>query len=441
MSDKIKYFSEQNMFMHSLNPKESLYMDTIKGGQLERPEYVSNIRHIRLPFPKFHDVNVFLESYYRNSNTAMKSLCLAGLSNELRNNEREMLAIIRHVPEAIWHVGDKLTNDSFLEKALHRNPMVYDVLSEDLQKSKFVIDAYAEGMWKSGSIYADRVNGEWDMERLSKEPDESLPIYEYAVNKNCDKSTFYSIENYRKAHEIMLLNEPSVEECRGNPKNFNDFSRYDRTIAYLQMANIENEHLRAQYQLVEAENIAKHIDKLRSIVRKNPASQMSKHLAEAVAYSANILTDPQATLGLQNTPNPELAASLIDKIQKAEHMYYVDKGDMLRERLNEYNGTQGVNRETRAQFIDYFMEMAENHPEMGISKDKITAWWEQRGEDYRRAMEQPMEYPLQQSNRNAHYERFAQKHPEMRIGEQLEIAGFNKDTSAQEIEELGKMMQ
>ena len=409
---------EQNPLFYSIDPMDSIYLDR---ACMPAP-YTSNVGHMKLPFGKFSDPDIFLDAYMRNGNPSMKTLCLAGIKPELAANEEAMFKIIRLVPEAVRqaeafnHASTPEEQLDFIKKAMMVNPEVYGFLPKAMQKDEAVIDAYAKAMWTNGSRYYCHEPEGWQDHDMG-EPTESLPTYKYDINPNCDLNRFYSVQNYEAAHEALILGGIYQDAYRGDPRMHGEFPRFNQAVAYLQMANLnaaDNPQMMNQYRLVEARNIEKHIDRLTEEIRRNPHTDRAKMIAEAVVRSVQVLAQDTTRQG--QDPN-----RLIEAVINAEKEYYKELGQKLRNELSQYNNGLA----NRAEFIDFMMDKAASHPEMGISKEEQETWWQQRGQDYQYAKENPLQYPAQQAARLGHFEQYAKDHAELRVGEQLKIEGFD----------------
>jgi hypothetical protein len=184
----------------------------------------------------------------------------------------------------------------------------------------------------------------------------------------------------------------------------------------------QNPQLMEKYRLAEARNIEANIHELAKVVEESPYSQKAKMIAEAAVH-ASLILEKNPTLNIRGqlprTLNP---MAVVEAIKEAEKRYYEKEGQTLRRYLEDHrNG-----HPHRADYIDFLMEQAEKHPEMGITKEEQSAWWSERGETYREAKENG------DSNKINHLERYAKDHEEMRLGEQLVIEGFDSfDLSSQ----------
>ena len=432
-----KELHQQNLFLNKSAPSESIYADIPAP-----PQYISPVKsHFNLPIGKFHDPDIFLDAYMRNGNPAMKALCLGGMSEKLRNDYNGMIKIIGLVPEAIAHVGHDLytvNHFEFLSDALKANPQVYDLLSAELQKEKWVIEAYANGLIQNGCKYLDRDDGRW-VDKYMHEPDAMIPVFKYAISEKCDKSMLFSIENYGLAHLQILRDGIATDTYRGDPRNFDAITKYHPAVAFLQQARLEaersgNMELLAAYELAEAHNIELCIDELAHTVKKNPTSPIAIKMAEAVAHASVLLEQKEGHIREANMS--QMPSEMLKKIEDAEKAYYVERGQLLREKIAAYH------RDGESRFlpgmIDFDMERAAEHPEMGFSAEEISAWWSERGEDYRQMQEMEIgvtdyenKYKLQ------HLSETASRHEEMRVGEQLGIDGFDFDGTEYDQHEIG----
>lgn len=407
---------KQNLLFSCIHPQQSIYDDLQPGAP-----YESQIKYLRMPIGKYNDPDIFLDAYNKNSNSAMKSLCLAGISKEMSNDWDAMMKICATVPEAIQYLGKDLQDYgylTFVAEAIEKNPDCYACLHDDAKKSQSFIDAYARGMMKNG---VTRVDIDFPEEEKGWKPLTTMPIYKHDIDSGCDKSILYSPENYRIAHELMIVEGPYKEDVHG------DRGRYHSAIAFLQMARLEavdNPELLEQYNIIEADNIKSHIDKLQDVIRSSPTSSQSIMVAEAVAYA-------------QTMPGSRQNIDVIEMIKQAEKDFYVRHGDVAREKLKDFNNGQQLS-DYNTCYLDTLMEMSANHPEMNISDEQRNSWWEKRGHDYEQFLKENPEpkngYWGHTASQKSYFEKLYNEHVEMRVGEQLTIDGFEQNSDSQNID-------
>ena len=75
-------------------------------------------------------------------------------------------------------------------------------------------------------------------------------------------------------------------------------------------------------------------------------------------------------------------------------------------------------RETEAQWIDREMERAATCPDMGISSELQSKWWERRDEDFELRLQTPADVTraagiIQRINQLEHFAQLAERHPEI----------------------------
>ena len=368
-----KDLRKMNLFTPGRNIQDSPYADLNQDEKLRPKPFVPSVEYLRVPFGKYHTANEVLDAYNRNNNRAMKTLALAGMANDLRKNETEMLKLIEKIPEAIKHADKSIMTDEFVQNALIVAPKAYELLQKELQQNQTIVDAYVQGM-RNNCIYIERNKGEWDPDSSKRgyidaakwfreRPGERAAVFSCAISENCDKEQFFSVDNYRKAFESIILGGTRREAYDGDPRMHDPFPRYDSDVAYVHTANLEfanDPEKRLQYQQIEAELIETHIDYLAKQIEWNPNA--CKNIAEAIAITANFLEHPPAELGVE----PRSGQHLIDAAIQAEKAYYISR-EKIRDDLSptSQEWLDKTNRNRMSDWINEVKEIGDDGIEIG----------------------------------------------------------------------------
>jgi hypothetical protein len=432
--------SEVNPYTPEVDPQNTLYADAFQIGRIvEQPYEPNKMLSLWLSSPggsignslgnvSYNTAKEVLDAYNNARNPITKALVLSGISNELRENEQEMIKIISKIPEAIRMI-DQSRRDT-LCNIITEAPNAYSALDSNMQQSQDIIDAYVEGFRQNGCHVEDRVGGEWYHGALyCMEPDESLMMPNSLIDPNCPIEKFFSVENYQKSYEQILRDGAPQYGCRGSSKDFGQYPAYssDSTFCYMaQIACGDNERMKDGYQWAMAQAIVNNIGAIAKKIEKNPTWKGSQDLAVAVAIAAHTLEHPPATLVQSGVaPQPEKAAHIVSAIEQAEKQHWIGKGQEAIISLQELS----LGRELQwwaYQEIDVAIEQSATRPEMGISTEIQEKWWKLRCDHFEMAKAGDKTHPLW------YLEELSSRHPEMRLGEQLVIDEFNNEEQSHE---------
>ena len=196
---------------------------------------------------------------------------------------------------------------------------------------------------------------------------------------------------------------------------------------YAEIFNRENKDVGAEQQWSEVQAIAKSIDNIAETIRSNPTGVAARQLAEVVAYAARTLEHPPIELrqkGIQ--PQPELAEKLVRIIEDVERKYWLARDKELNQLMVDVqNGKQLSNSEYYE--IDRFVEIGEQYPDIQVSKESSTAYWEERGKHMMKLQEQINSGQLEHDEQRAatiqldYLQEMSLKHQEMRVKEQERV--------------------
>jgi hypothetical protein len=394
------------------------YKELDKGGEYERCPYRNKTPHFKFPFGIYNCPSGVEAKLHYLKNGARRALVLGGITDEIRKDPKSMLRIMFSAPEAILHVDPSIFTKEFVIDALKANPYAYELLPKEMQKDTDITNAYAHGMMTYyGEVIPITERTPWGMDTGIEE----ASVFLHAVSKHCDLSVFYSVENYKKAYQMMIVNGTNeyIEVTRDR-HDATYKERYTMAACFVHMARKafkDDPLMLAKYQMAEAEVVEKNLEHCAQRASGDAEYYKDSRYAEAVAAAARTLEHPPAIL---NIP-PRSGQHMIDAVLGKERESYEKYGDQIRKRIAECKKWPKGSRSD----VDYCVRDAMKNPLIGLSKEEISEWWGMRGEDLAKYREARGLGLCHHSSDMARLQNWSKDIPELRVGEQLTIDGFD----------------
>jgi hypothetical protein len=418
----------------------------------QKHDYNFNMLKVFSPIRTYDNAENVFKAYHEATNNVTKALVLSGMASTLRKNADEMLKIISLIPESFIHADESLRQQKeFAEKAIGVNPRVYSVLPDSMKQDEGIVNSYVHSMcshayvedpkkiWMDG-CYGPCGNLPRFMDHRYKDGLLSLPsaIEACEIDAGCPKGMYYSEKNYQAAIENMIRN--GFYSCRasdvtGHRDSAEVYSGYVLFAQEAVKAYRDDPTMMAKYKWAEAQAVINCIDVINQTIEKGPLHYgRARLLAEAVALASHTLENPSIELQqLGIKPQPERAATLLSIVEKSEQNYWIQMGQDLMKELDRLAMGEEL-RNYELERVDRLLEESEHHPEMQVSQEIATTYWSFRGEQLAELIREN-EYATHNEGSRAYHNRLSQieyltelsqNHPEMRIGEQLEIDEFNQ---------------
>jgi hypothetical protein len=183
------------------------------------------------------------------------------MSDAMRNNIQEMLALAAWRPDAVLWADDKIFNQNFVEQALRHNPLVFAMLPEQLQQNEKVIGIYADVLYGDGykqhpscnfnaheeavqsmeefygkdtmspGLWEELYEYDQEFEEAVEEEERKIatPDSNFLLSPKCDAEKLYTLTGYEKVMSQVMLNpaaHPISFDKHDNPQS-------DRALSYV----------------------------------------------------------------------------------------------------------------------------------------------------------------------------------------------------------------
>jgi hypothetical protein len=399
------------------------------GGPSERKHYEQQIPYIRLPFGKYKDAKSLIDAFGHTSNSSKRAMILGEMSSAMRKDKDTILALAKYAPEAILHADKSILTKDFVMSVLEASPYTYDFIPKEMQCDRDVIDAYRNGMMNNGCqelvmISCGKLEGQLQPSiGWGYESHDTMRVFKYDVSPSCDLREFYSVNNYQNAYEHLVQNRPyeyvAIPGTQGD-----DRRRYLPEAAFVHMARIafhDDPLMLARYAMAEAQVIERNIEHCAKEASSRAPHHIDEKYAEAIAMAAHTIEHPPAILGI----TPKSGQSLVDAVIKEEKEAMFRFGEHIREKIAQCKENPSISRAG----VDIEVLLAEKNPDTGLIHNETSEWWTMRGEDLARFHELQADGKISYTpDEIRRLESLSSIKPELRVGEQLVMDGFEEPT-------------